>query len=216
MQTRRSPLQSKSIRRGFTLIELLVVISIIATLMALILPAIQSAREAARRTQCMNNLKNISLGAINFAEAHKGILPASGTYLGFDTDNNGSRETIAAGRSWVLDLLPYMDQQAVYDRWDMTSAFNFGNNVVTSQYNFAVLSCPNDDTSVGQNGGLSYVANCGVGDGNVDITTTTPSTSATYGHSFAVEPIVWDGGTALSSQNINITQDLGVFWASIE
>jgi prepilin-type N-terminal cleavage/methylation domain-containing protein len=218
MQTRRSPLQSKSTRRGFTLIELLVVISIIATLMALILPAIQSAREAARRTQCQNNLKNITLAAINFAEAHRGILPSSGTYIGVNADNSsdGSRETIFPSRSWVLDLLPYMDQQAVYDRWNMAAAFNVGTNIAVAQYNFEVLTCPNDNSSVGQNGGLSYVANCGVGDANIDITTVTPNSPATYGHSFAVEPIVWDGGAALSQQNVKISQDLGVFWANIE
>ena len=82
MQTRRSLILSKTSRRGFTLIELLVVISIIATLMALILPAVQQAREAGRRTQCLNNLKNITLAAISFAEAHRGVLPRPSTSVG--------------------------------------------------------------------------------------------------------------------------------------
>ncbi len=89
MQTRRSLILSKTSRRGFTLIELLVVISIIATLMALILPAVQQAREAGRRTQCQNNLKNITLAAISFAEAHRGVLPSSATYGDYNTDTDG-------------------------------------------------------------------------------------------------------------------------------
>jgi prepilin-type N-terminal cleavage/methylation domain-containing protein len=203
-------------RRGFTLIELLVVISIIATLMALILPAIQSAREAARRTQCQNNLKNITLAAIGFAEAHKGILPPSGTYPEATTLAPPIPNALRFAHSWVLNVLPYLDQQAVYDRWNFGQAFNFGTNIAVSQYNFEVLTCPNDDSAVGQNGGLSYVANAGVGDRNIDITTIVPSTSIHYGHSFAVEPFAWDGGTALSSQNVALTKDLGVFWAKLE
>jgi hypothetical protein len=160
-------------------------------------------------------LKNITLGAIGFAEAHKGVLPSSGTYVGIP-NASGVKVTIYPSRSWVLDILPYMDQQAVYDRWNLSAAFNAGTNVAVAQYNFEVLTCPNDDTAVGQNGGLSYVANCGVGDVNIDITTVTPSSSVQYGHSFAVEPIVWDGGAALSAQNVKIAKDLGVFWANID
>jgi prepilin-type N-terminal cleavage/methylation domain-containing protein len=220
MQTRRSLILSKPSRRGFTLIELLVVISIIATLMALILPAIQSAREAGRRTQCLNNLKNITLATISFAEAHRGVLPASGTYPGLDTDSDGLKETIFPSHSWVLDLLPYLDQTAVYERWTFGTPFNTGGNVSAGQFNFEVLTCPNDDSSVGQNGGLSYVANCGVGDINFDtiaaVAAGAPTAPADFGHSFAVEPFVFDGGTTLSSANTALTKELGVFWAKID
>lgn len=217
MQTRRSPILSKTSRRGFTLIELLVVISIIATLMALILPAIQQAREAGRRTQCLNNLKNVTLASISFAEAHRGVLPASGTYGGVDSDANGSRDQIFASHSWVVDLLPYLDAVAVYEQWNFNAAV--GANSAMSSKNFAVLTCPNDETSVGKDGGLSYVANCGVGDIDVDVLPVTVAagaqTPSAYGHSFAIEPIAWDGGTALSTTNVDLTQETGLFWPTI-
>ena len=211
MQTRRSLILSKPSRRGFTLIELLVVISIIATLMALILPAIQSAREAGRRTQCLNNLKNVSLAAISFAESRRGLLPPSGTYIA----SNSGATSVAPSHSWVVDLLPQLDAQAIYERWTFGTAFTAGGNPAMGSKSIPVLTCPNDDTSVGIDGGLSYVANCGVGDGNVDLTAT-PADPVTYGHNYAAEPFVWNGNVTDLVANAELTKELGVFASKID
>jgi len=209
MQTRRTLIQSKPCRRGFTLIELLVVISIIATLMALILPAIQQAREAGRRTQCLNNLKNISLAAISFAESRRGLLPASGTW----TASNSGATAVFPSHSWVVDLLPQLDAQAIYERWNFGLPFT-GNSMSTKS--IPVLTCPNDDTAVGIDGGLTYVANCGVGDGNIDVNAT-PADPVTYGHTAVAEPLVWDNSaTATLASNADLTKELGVFGAKID
>ncbi len=99
-------------RGAFTLIELLVVIAIISVLVALLLPAVQAAREAARRSACSNNLKQIALAALG-VEARRGALP-----IGASSDGSPGTTNASYGLSWWVDLLPHLEQQAVYDRLD--------------------------------------------------------------------------------------------------
>jgi len=97
-------------RAGFTLVELLVVIAIIGVLVALLLPAVQAARESARRASCTNNLKNISLAALNFHDSQR-KLPVS---------NRPAGVTNAPRFAWSTLMLPYFEEQNIYDQYDFT------------------------------------------------------------------------------------------------
>ena len=101
-------MSSQTVRRGFTLVELLVVITIIGVLVALLLPAIQSAREAARRVQCTNHVRQLALGAINHLEVH-GHYPTGGWTWGFvgDADRGFGREQPGG---WVYNILPFLEE----------------------------------------------------------------------------------------------------------
>jgi prepilin-type N-terminal cleavage/methylation domain-containing protein len=129
-------------RRGFTLVELLVVIAIIGVLVALLLPAVQAAREAARRTQCTNNLKNIGLALLNYADAKK-VLPAATQYrpgkggaVFPPPPDNGP------GGTWVVEILPFIEQQALYARFDRTKASNHQVNAAVVAAPLSFLVCP--------------------------------------------------------------------------
>jgi len=102
-------------RQAFTLVELLVVIAIIGILIALLLPAVQAAREAARRMQCTNNLKQIGLAMHNYHDAYLTALPKGAT-SGRDIDSRN------ACCNWTTSLLPYMEQGSLYDTivWNAT------------------------------------------------------------------------------------------------
>jgi prepilin-type N-terminal cleavage/methylation domain-containing protein/prepilin-type processing-associated H-X9-DG protein len=102
-------------RRGFTLVELLVVIAIIGILVGLLLPAVQAAREAARRMQCSNNLKQLGLSVHNFESAHR-KLPHSG-----QVDSTGDGTTTYMVHSTPTLLLPYIEQTAVYQLLDVNA-----------------------------------------------------------------------------------------------
>src|SRR5688572_18250232 len=97
-------------RSAFTLVELLVVIAIIGILVAMLLPAIQAAREAARRTSCVNNLKQIALALLNYHEAH-GQFPL-GAYAAVQEDARAEED----GLGWVTRVLPQLEEQPLFDR----------------------------------------------------------------------------------------------------
>ncbi|MEN1678202.1 MAG: DUF1559 domain-containing protein [Planctomycetota bacterium] len=107
-----------STRRGFTLVELLVVIAIIGILIALLLPAVQAAREAARRTQCTNNLKQIGLATLNYETALRRLPPG---YVASINDPSRDGETWDAmpGWGWAAHLLPYFEQSALAGAVDL-------------------------------------------------------------------------------------------------
>ena len=143
-------------RRGFTLIELLVVIAIIAILIGLLLPAVQKVREAAARTTCQNNLKQIGLAIHNYESSYQ-KLPAAYTLLpAADPDPNAQFAGKRVGLSLLSNLLPFMEQSPLYQRLDSTkSSFNTvnvppngphaGANTAYSQVVKSYL-CPSDPT----------------------------------------------------------------------
>ncbi|MEN1680408.1 MAG: DUF1559 domain-containing protein, partial [Planctomycetota bacterium] len=128
---------------AFTLVELLVVIAIIGILIALLLPAVQSARESARRIQCAGNLKQTALAALNFHDTN-GSFP-----LGMELNDSN----LATSTFWVR-LLPYLEAQAVYDRWEFDPVVISSRETSNSRYDpqisvaasvIPILICPSDE-----------------------------------------------------------------------
>jgi len=141
-------------RRGFTLIELLVVIAIIAVLVALLLPAVQQAREAARRTQCRNNMRQIGI-ALHHYESTSRRLPIGCQGCMFQPIPGFQYKRT----SWNTSLLPYLDQQPLFDSYDFGSSFNspanrFAGGAVLSVYLCPSTASPNrqGDTTGDRNG----------------------------------------------------------------
>ena len=126
-------------RPAFTLVELLVVIAIIGILVALLLPAIQSARESARRTTCKNNLRQVAVGMHNYESAYQ-KLPAGYEYLPGPEGN-------ARGYSWSAWLLPFMEHSSVYKQIDLSRPIYDDANRVVREQHLSILLCPSDDVS---------------------------------------------------------------------
>ena len=116
-------------RSGFTLVELLVVIAIIGVLVALLLPAVQAAREAARRMSCQNNMKQLSLGLHNYESVHNTLPPA-----GIDTNQ----------MSWTVLLLPFIEQQNLYNQFNFTKgSWNaFSRIAIVRGVKIKAINCP--------------------------------------------------------------------------
>lgn len=123
--------------RGFTLVELLVVIAIIGILVALLLPAVQAAREAARRSQCMNNLKQMTLASLNYHDTFK-QLPRLYTWILPQPPNEGEPD-----HGIHIFLLPFLEYQSVYDTYDFKVRWShFNNNKKAAAVDIPEFICP--------------------------------------------------------------------------
>lgn len=189
MKTRRK-LSPQKTRKGFTLIELLVVISIIAMLMALILPGIQNARRNARNLQCKNKVKNISLAIFNKTTTRGGAQFIS---------LNGQ---LPNGQSigWAYDILQELDQKSRYDEIRRT---NGGNG--TTQW-LEVFTCPDDSDSDRQPGGLSYVVNAGY------IPNANWGRAENSSNGFHTVDVDIDGQNGVSTQESQLVGSTGLIW----
>ncbi len=150
----RAVVKKQSPRRGFSLIELLVVIAIIAVLVSLLLPAVQQAREAARRTQCKNNLRQLALAALNFESTFNGLpfnaitknnsqppyIPWAAGGPNVPTPGGG---TATQGRcSGMVPLLPFIEQNAVTSSYCSNVDWCDPSNAATLQLSFPLMQCP--------------------------------------------------------------------------
>ena len=162
MEARKSATEP---RRGFTLVELLVVIAIIGVLVALLLPAVQAAREAARRASCSNNMKNVALAIHNF-EGRTGHLPTSVDYGEFEIKEPGGgtvvdpfREQLKlSGKGWICDILPEIEQTALYESLSIgfdSNWYTYQKGMRTNdprlraalQVQLPILTCPSDSSA---------------------------------------------------------------------
>jgi prepilin-type N-terminal cleavage/methylation domain-containing protein/prepilin-type processing-associated H-X9-DG protein len=146
MSTRSAP------RRGFTLVELLVVIAIIGILIALLLPAVQAARESGRRTQCANNLKQIGVALQNYHDVNK-ILPPNTMYVpgsGTSMPNNNFRA------NWVISALPFLEETNLHQQFDLTKPISDPANAIPRSQILAVMLCPTDAYNVVPFDGTQY------------------------------------------------------------
>jgi prepilin-type N-terminal cleavage/methylation domain-containing protein/prepilin-type processing-associated H-X9-DG protein len=176
------------VRKGFTLIELLVVIAIIAILIGLLVPAVQKVREAAARSQCQNNLKQMGLGVHNFAGVHKrfpaalihpgwhsSAAPGAARYRGPEANYSNDAQYFVYNHSGFIALLPYIEQDGLFRQYDyrLPGSTRNGNgstattapgdsatnpNRLVGEQSVPIFVCPSDQNPPPQRTNLPYTA----------------------------------------------------------
>ncbi|HBN77239.1 MAG TPA: hypothetical protein DD473_15775, partial [Planctomycetaceae bacterium] len=139
-------------RIGFTIIELLVSLFIIGLLIALLLPAVQNARSSVRKISCLNRMRNVNLAMIQVVEQN-GRFPACGNFT----------KEFGRHHSWVIDVLPWLEQGTFADKWNKDRSINDPENLPLTTQHFPILTCPADISVDGGKGDLSFVVNGGWG-----------------------------------------------------
>lgn len=200
--TRTRMTTNKKPRRGFTLIELLVVISIIAVLASLIAPAVQSARRAARKVQCLSNMRNVGVAMQNFASSNNGSLPAM---VSTQTVTNSSGQQGTMTVPWTILLLPALDNSALLKniRNDAVVAAGVATVNPADYVSIEVFTCPDHVAAYKKPGGLSFVVNAGH----------MPSTVWGSGTNNTPALIDWFSAASVGdATDIAIGQATGVIW----
>jgi prepilin-type N-terminal cleavage/methylation domain-containing protein/prepilin-type processing-associated H-X9-DG protein len=139
-------------KRGFTLVELLVVIAIIGVLVALLLPAIQAAREAARRSQCTNNIRQMSLAFLNYESAKKGLPPMAKFWCNYAINcTNGYNKPGYTGpggwyddHGWYIPVMPYVEQSQLQSLGNPKLPLSDAANVAVRKAKISMFACPSD------------------------------------------------------------------------
>jgi prepilin-type N-terminal cleavage/methylation domain-containing protein/prepilin-type processing-associated H-X9-DG protein len=142
-------------KRGFTLVELLVVIAIIGVLIAMLLPAVNAARESARNSSCKNNMRQLSLALINMDSQGRSLPGYVNELADTGSAKVNGHYTTARRASWVVMLFPYMEQGPLWDQW----SGNFSTNAPSPF--IEVLTCPSNPPDTTNFPWLSYVGNAG-------------------------------------------------------
>lgn len=125
----------RPIRRGFTLIELLVVVAIVGVLIALLLPAVQAAREAARHVSCCNNLRQIGIALHAYHEVHESFPPGG-------IERRSARYPQGRQLAWSVFLLPHLEQRSLYETLDLSRAFDAPENAQAAARVIPTYLCP--------------------------------------------------------------------------
>jgi prepilin-type N-terminal cleavage/methylation domain-containing protein/prepilin-type processing-associated H-X9-DG protein len=138
----RENVMRSTARRGFTLVELLVVIAIIGMLIGLLLPAVQKIRETAARLKCGNNLKQIGLALQNYHDTLGSFPPG---YIDANTSQYSTPDMdVGPGWGWAAFLLPFLEQENVYNQINFKQTVGTGSNIAISQQSLAIFQCPSD------------------------------------------------------------------------